>query len=217
MNIANTQSLSTQELTLLVEKSIGKTDTISYESDTKKVLNTQIAELPINLSLTSKLNKETVLDGGITNSASVTIGGDNIVYANVRVSADASNALSVKDDGLYVSNANNGQGGGTVALEGSITSSNFVDISQNVVSVNTRLSAAEGNILSINEDGLFVPTVNSGVSISDVEQIIENKKTDYVLRDFGGVSFAYLDNSIIVRIDGVDKLKISSQGVDFII
>lgn len=218
MNTLNTQSLSTQELTLLVEKSIGKTSEISYESDSKKVLNTQVAELPISLSVPAKLNKETVLDGGITNSASVTIGEDNIVYANVRVSADLNNALSIKDDGLYVSpSVISGEGGGSVVLLGSTTPSNTVDISQNVVSVNTRVSTAQGNTLSVNEDGLYVPASDSGVSTADVEQIIENKKTDYVLRDFGGISFAYQDNSLSIRVNGIEKLKISAQGVDFIV
>lgn len=218
MSTLNTQSLSTQELTLMVERSIGKTSQISYESDSKKVLNTQVAELPISLSVPAKLNKETVLDGGITNSASVTIGEDNIVYANVRVSADLNNALSIKDDGLYVSpSVISGEGGSSVALLGSTTPSNSVDITQNVVSVNTRVSAADGNTLSVNEDGLFVPASDSGISTADVEQIIENKKTDYVLRDFGGISFAYQDNSLLIRVNGIDKLKISAQGVDFIV
>ena len=218
MSTLNTQSLSTQELTLMVERSIGKTSQISYESDSKKVLNTQVAELPISLSVPAKLNKETVLDGGITNSASVTIGEDNIVYANVRVSADLNNALSIKDDGLYVSpSAGGGEGGSSVALLGSTTPSNSVNITQNVVSVNTRVSAADGNTLSVNEDGLFVPASDSGISTADVEQIIENKKTDYVLRDFGGISFAYQDNSLLIRVNGIDKLKISAQGVDFIV
>lgn len=218
MSNVNTQSLSTQELTLMVEKSIGKTNEISYESDSKKILNTQVAVLPISLSVPAKLNKETVLDGGITNSASVTIGEDNIVYANVRVSADLNNALSIKDDGLYVSpSAAGGEGGDSVDLLGSTSPSNTVDISQNVVSVNTRVSAADGNTLSVNEDGLFVPASDSGISTADVEQIIENKKTDYVLRDFGGISFAYQDNSLLIRVNGIDKLKISAQGVDFIV
>lgn len=218
MSTLNTQSLSTQELTLMVERSIGKTNEISYESDSKKILNTQVAVLPISLSVPAKLNKETVLDGGITNSASVTIGEDNIVYANVRVSADLNNALSIKDDGLYVSpSAGSGEGGGSVALSGSTTPSNTVEITQNVVSVNTRVSTAEGNTLSVNEDGLFVPASDSGISTADVEQIIENKKSDYVLRDFGGISFAYQDNSLIIRVNDIDKLKISAQGVDFIV
>lgn len=218
MSNVNTQSLSTQELTLMVEKSIGKTNEISYESDSKKILNTQVAVLPISLSVPAKLNKETVLDGGITNSASVTIGEDNIVYANVRVSADLNNALSIKDDGLYVSpSAAGGEGGDSVDLLGSTSPSNSVDITQNVVSVNTRVSAADGNTLSVNEDGLFVPASDSGISTADVEQIIENKKTDYVLRDFGGISFAYQDNSLLIRVNGIDKLKISAQGVDFIV
>ena len=218
MNNVNTQSLSTQELTLMVEKSIGKTNEISYEFDSKKILNTQVAVLPISLSVPAKLNKETVLDGGITNSASVTIGEDNIVYANVRVSADLNNALSIKDDGLYVSpSAGGGEGGSSVALLGSTSPSNTVDISQNVVSVNTRVSASEGNALSVNEDGLYVPISDAGISTADVEQIIENKKSEYVLRDFGGISFAYQDNSLVIRVNGIDKLKISAQGVDFIV
>lgn len=218
MSNVNTQSLSTQELTLMVEKSIGKTNEISYESDSKKILNTQVAVLPISLSVPAKLNKETVLDGGITNSASVTIGEDNIVYANVRVSADLNNALSIKDDGLYVSpSAAGGEGGDSVDLLGSTSPSNTVDISQNVVSVNTRVSASEGNALSVNEDGLYVPISDAGISTADVEQIIENKKSEYVLRDFGGISFAYQDNSLVIRVNGIDKLKISAQGVDFIV
>lgn len=218
MSNVNTQSLSTQELTLMVEKSIGKTNEISYESDSKKILNTQVAVLPISLSVPAKLNKETVLDGGITNSASVTIGEDNIVYANVRVSADLNNALSIKDDGLYVSpSAAGGEGGDSVDLLGSTSPSNTVDISQNVVSVNTRVSASEGNALSVNEDGLYVPISGAGISTADVEQIIENKKSEYVLRDFGGISFAYQDNSLVIRVNGIDKLKISAQGVDFIV
>ena len=218
MSTLNTQSLSTQELTLMVERSIGKTSQISYESDSKKVLNTQVAVLPISLSVPAKLNKETVLDGGITNSASVTIGEDNIVYANVRVSADLNNALSIKDDGLYVSpSAAGGEGGDSVDLLGSTSPSNTVDISQNVVSVNTRVSASEGNALSVNEDGLYVPISDAGISTADVEQIIENKKSEYVLRDFGGISFAYQDNSLVIRVNGIDKLKISAQGVDFIV
>lgn len=218
MSNVNTQSLSTQELTLMVEKSIGKTNEISYESDSKKILNTQVAVLPISLSVPAKLNKETVLDGGITNSASVTIGEDNIVYANVRVSADLNNALSIKDDGLYVSpSAAGGEGGDSVDLLGSTSPSNSVDISQNVVSVNTRVSASEGNALSVNEDGLYVPISDAGISTADVEQIIENKKSEYVLRDFGGISFAYQDNSLVIRVNGIDKLKISAQGVDFIV
>lgn len=218
MSTLNTQSLSTQELTLMVERSIGKTNEISYESDSKKILNTQVAVLPISLSVPAKLNKETVLDGGITNSASVTIGEDNIVYANVRVSADLNNALSIKDDGLYVSpSAAGGEGGDSVDLLGSTSPSNTVDISQNVVSVNTRVSASEGNALSVNEDGLYVPISDAGISTADVEQIIENKKSEYVLRDFGGISFAYQDNSLSIRVNGIEKLKISAQGVDFIV
>jgi len=108
----NIQKLSTQELTLLVEQSLGKTEAIESSIDTREVINTEISQLPIRLSAGVKLNKATDLDGGITKTVGVTIGGDNLVYANVRVSGEEGNAVMVNDDGLYVPPINNQSQGG---------------------------------------------------------------------------------------------------------
>ena len=94
-------SLSTQELTAKVEQSLGKTEQIEQTSDSKQVVNTEIATLPVKVSSAPKLNKETALEGGVTKSASVTIGADNLVYANVSVSSEQGNAIMLKDDGLF--------------------------------------------------------------------------------------------------------------------
>ncbi len=59
----NIQKLSTQELTLLVEQSLGKTEAIESSIDTREVINTEISQLPIRLSAGVKLNKATDLDG----------------------------------------------------------------------------------------------------------------------------------------------------------
>ncbi len=163
----NIQKLSTQELTLLVEQSLGKTEAIESSIDTREVINTEISQLPIRLSAGVKLNKATDLDGGITKTVGVTIGGDNLVYANVRVSGEEGNAVMVNDDGLYVPPINNQSQG--------------------------------------------------GIDIEAFEQLFEQKKQELVLRNYNGVLFKYEHNAFIININGVDKVRVSENGVDFLI
>ena len=129
-------SLSTQELTAKVEQSLGKTEQIEQTSDSKQVVNTEIATLPVKVSSAPKLNKETALEGGVTKSASVTIGADNLVYANVRVSSEQGNAIVLKDDGLF---ANQQEQAASVNLAGGESESNVVTIQDGVVKASTKI------------------------------------------------------------------------------
>lgn len=207
-------SLSTQELTAKVEQSLGKTEQIEQTSDSKQVVNTEIATLPIKVSSAPKLNKETALEGGVTKSASVTIGADNLVYANVRVSSDQGNAIMIKDDGLF---ANQQEQAASVNLAGGESESNVVTIQDGVVKASTKISSQAGNKLSLKQDGLYVEESSAGVSAVEVQQMIENGKSDVVLREFSGVKFTYAENALVISVGGVDKMKISSQGVDFFV
>ena len=207
-------SLSTQELTAKVEQSLGKTEQIEQTSDSKQVVNTEIATLPVKVSSAPKLNKETALEGGVTKSASVTIGADNLVYANVRVSSEQGNAIIIKDDGLF---ANQQEQAASVNLAGGESESNVVTIQDGVVKASTKISPQAGNKLSLKQDGLYVEESSAGVSAVEVQQMIENGKSDVVLREFSGVKFTYAENALIISVGGVDKMKISSQGVDFFV
>lgn len=207
-------SLSTQELTAKVEQSLGKTEQIEQTSDSKQVVNTEIATLPVKVSSAPKLNKETALEGGVTKSASVTIGADNLVYANVRVSSEQGNAIMIKDDGLF---ANQQEQAASVNLEGGESESNVVTIQDGVVKASTKISSQAGNKLSLKQDGLYVEESSAGVSAVEVQQMIENGKSDVVLREFSGVKFTYAENALVISVGGVDKMKISSQGVDFFV
>lgn len=207
-------SLSTQELTAKVEQSLGKTEQIEQTSDSKQVVNTEIATLPVKVSSAPKLNKETALEGGVTKSASVTIGADNLVYANVRVSSEQGNAIVLKDDGLF---ANQQEQPASVNLAGGESESNVVTIQDGVVKASTKISPQAGNKLSLKQDGLYVEESSAGVSAVEVQQMIENGKSDVVLREFSGVKFTYAENALIISVGGVDKMKISSQGVDFFV
>lgn len=207
-------SLSTQELTAKVEQSLGKTEQIEQTSDSKQVVNTEIATLPVKVSSAPKLNKETALEGGVTKSASVTIGADNLVYANVRVSSEQGNAIMIKDDGLF---ANQQEQAASVNLAGGESESNVVTIQDGVVKASTKISPQDGNKLSLKQDGLYVEESSAGVSAVEVQQMIENGKSDVVLREFSGVKFTYAENALIISVGGVDKMKISSQGVDFFV
>lgn len=205
-------SLSTQELTAKVEQSLGKTEQIEQTSDSKQVVNTEIATLPVKVSSAPKLNKETALEGGVTKSASVTIGADNLVYANVRVSSEQGNAIIIKDDGIF---ANQQEQAASVNLAGGESESNAVTIQDGVVKASTKISSQAGNKLSLKQDGLYVEESSAGVSAVEVQQMIENGKSDVVLREFSGVKFTYAENALVISVGGVDKMKISSQGVDF--
>lgn len=207
-------SLSTQELTAKVEQSLGKTEQIEKTSDSKQVVNTEIATLPVKVSSAPKLNKETALEGGVTKSASVTIGADNLVYANVRVSSEQGNAIMIKDDGLF---ANQQEQPASVNLAGGESESNVVTIQDGVVKASTKISSQAGNKLSLKQDGLYVEESSAGVSAVEVQQMIENGKSDVVLREFSGVKFTYAENALVISVGGVDKMKISSQGVDFFV
>lgn len=207
-------SLSTQELTAKVEQSLGKTEQIEQTSDFKQVVNTEIATLPVKVSSAPKLNKETALEGGVTKSASVTIGADNLVYANVRVSSEQGNAIVLKDDGLF---ANQQEQAASVNLAGGESESNVVTIQDGVVKASTKISSQAGNKLSLKQDGLYVEESSAGVSAVEVQQMIENGKSDVVLREFSGVKFTYAENALVISVGGVDKMKISSQGVDFFV
>lgn len=207
-------SLSTQELTAKVEQSLGKTEQIEQTSDSKQVVNTEIATLPVKVSSAPKLNKETALEGGVTKSASVTIGADNLVYANVRVSSEQGNAIIIKDDGLF---ANQQEQAASVNLAGGESESNVVTIQDGVVKASTKISSQAGNKLSLKQDGLYVEESSAGVSAVEVQQMIENGKSDVVLREFSGVKFTYAENALVISVGGVDKMKISSQGVDFFV
>lgn len=207
-------SLSTQELTAKVEQSLGKTEQIEQTSDSKQVVNTEIATLPVKVSSAPKLNKETALEGGVTKSASVTIGADNLVYANVRVSSEQGNAIMLKDDGLF---ANQQEQAASVNLAGGESESNVVTIQDGVVKASTKISSQAGNKLSLKQDGLYVEESSAGVSAVEVQQMIENGKSDVVLREFSGVKFTYAENALVISVGGVDKMKISSQGVDFFV
>lgn len=207
-------SLSTQELTAKVEQSLGKTEQIEQTSDSKQVVNTEIATLPVKVSSAPKLNKETALEGGVTKSASVTIGADNLVYANVRVSSEQGNAIMLKDDGLF---ANQQEQAASVNLAGGESESNVVTIQDGVVKASTKISPQVGNKLSLKQDGLYVEESSAGVSAVEVQQMIENGKSDVVLREFSGVKFTYAENALVISVGGVDKMKISSQGVDFFV
>lgn len=207
-------SLSTQELTAKVEQSLGKTEQIEQTSDSKQVVNTEIAALPVKVSSAPKLNKETALEGGVTKSASVTIGADNLVYANVRVSSEQGNAIMIKDDGLF---ANQQEQAASVNLAGGESESNVVTIQDGVVKASTKISPQAGNKLSLKQDGLYVEESSAGVSAVEVQQMIENGKSDVVLREFSGVKFTYAENALVISVGGVDKMKISSQGVDFFV
>lgn len=207
-------SLSTQELTAKVEQSLGKTEQIEQTSDSKQVVNTEIATLPVKVSSAPKLNKETALEGGVTKSASVTIGADNLVYANVRVSSEQGNAIMIKDDGLF---ANQQEQAASVNLAGGESESNVVTIQDGVVKASTKISPQAGNKLSLKQDGLYVEESSAGVSAVEVQQMIENGKSDVVLREFSGVKFTYAENALVISVGGVDKMKISSQGVDFFV
>ena len=207
-------SLSTQELTAKVEQSLGKTEQIEQTSDSKQVVNTEIATLPVKVSSAPKLNKETALEGGVTKSASVTIGADNLVYANVRVSSEQGNAIMIKDDGLF---ANQQEQAASVNLAGGESESNVVTIQDGVVKASTKISPQDGNKLSLKQDGLYVEESSAGVSAVEVQQMIENGKSDVVLREFSGVKFTYAENALIISVGGVDKMTISSQGVDFFV
>lgn len=207
-------SLSTQELTAKVEQSLGKTEQIEQTSDSKQVVNTEIATLPVKVSSAPKLNKETALEGGVTKSASVTIGADNLVYANVRVSSEQGNAIVLKDDGLF---ANQQEQAASVNLAGGESESNVVTIQDGVVKASTKISSQSGNKLSLKQDGLYVEESSAGVSAVEVQQMIENGKSDVVLREFSGVKFTYAENALVISVGGVDKMKISSQGVDFFV
>lgn len=207
-------SLSTQELTAKVEQSLGKTEQIEQTSDSKQVVNTEIATLPVKVSSAPKLNKETALEGGVTKSASVTIGADNLVYANVRVSSEQGNAIVLKDDGLF---ANQQEQAASVNLAGGESESNVVTIQDGVVKASTKISSQAGNKLSLKQDGLYVEESSAGVSAVEVQQMIENGKSDVVLREFSGVKFTYAENARVISVGGVDKMKISSQGVDFFV
>lgn len=207
-------SLSTQELTAKVEQSLGKTEQIEQTSDSKQVVNTEIATLPVKVSSAPKLNKETALEGGVTKSASVTIGADNLVYANVRVSSEQGNAIMIKDDGLF---ANQQEQAASVNLAGGESESNVVTIQDGVVKASTKISSQAGNKLSLKQDGLYVEESSAGVSAVEVQQMIENGKSDVVLREFSGVKFTYAENALVISVGGVDKMKISSQGVDFFV
>ena len=207
-------SLSTQELTAKVEQSLGKTEQIEQTSDSKQVVNTEIATLPVKVSSAPKLNKETALEGGVTKSASVTIGADNLVYANVRVSSEQGNAIIIKDDGLF---ANQQEQAASENLAGGESESNVVIIQDGVVKASTKISPQAGNKLSLKQDGLYVEESSAGVSAVEVQQMIENGKSDVVLREFSGVKFTYAENALVISVGGVDKMKISSQGVDFFV
>ena len=207
-------SLSTQELTAKVEQSLGKTEQIEQTSDSKQIVNTEIATLPVKVSSAPKLNKETALEGGVTKSASVTIGADNLVYANVRVSSEQGNAIIIKDDGLF---ANQQEQAASVNLAGGESESNVVTIQDGVVKASTKISSQAGNKLSLKQDGLYVEESSAGVSAVEVQQMIENGKSDVVLREFSGVKFTYAENALVISVGGVDKMKISSQGVDFFV
>lgn len=207
-------SLSTQELTAKVEQSLGKTEQIEQTSDSKQVVNTEIATLPVKVSSAPKLNKETALEGGVTKSTSVTIGADNLVYANVRVSSEQGNAIMIKDDGLF---ANQQEQPASVNLAGGESESNVVTIQDGVVKASTKISSQAGNKLSLKQDGLYVEESSAGVSAVEVQQMIENGKSDVVLREFSGVKFTYAENALVISVSGVDKMKISSQGVDFFV
>lgn len=207
-------SLSTQELTAKVEQSLGKTEQIEQTSDSKQVVNTEIATLPVKVSSAPKLNKDTALEGGVTKSASVTIGADNLVYANVRVSSEQGNAIMIKDDGIF---ANQQEQAASVNLAGGESESNVVTIQDGVVKASTKISPQAGNKLSLKQDGLYVEESSAGVSAVEVQQMIENGKSDVVLREFSGVKFTYAENALVISVGGVDKMKISSQGVDFFV
>lgn len=214
-NIVNT--LSTQELTVKVERSLGKTEQIVQPQSSRQILNTEMATLPIKVSAAPKLNKETVLDGGITKSANVIVGEDNIIYANVRVSSEQGNAIAIKDDGLYVSPTEQSAGGGEVDLTGGDTSTDTVTVEKGVIKAETKISAQADNALSVQTDGLFVPTYTPDISAAEVAQMIEDGKSDVVLRNFNGVAFTYSENALVISVGGVNKMKISAQGVDFFV
>lgn len=90
----------TQSINLLVEKSLAKTTAIAPITNEPKIANTQTIVIPIDQSLCKKQDKVCYLNGGVTKTAEVRLGGDNIIYSDIRLSED--NAITVKDNGLYV-------------------------------------------------------------------------------------------------------------------
>ncbi len=46
---------------------------------------------------------------------------------------------------------------------------------------------------------------------------MNKKKQELVLRNYNGVLFKYEQNAFIININGVDKVRVSENGVDFLI
>lgn len=96
-----TKILNTSNIDISVNDSLPKTKIISTINKTDTIVNTETIEMPIYKSLSTYGEKDIFLNGGETKSLAITVGKDNIVYGNVKYNP-LNNALSIKDDGLFV-------------------------------------------------------------------------------------------------------------------
>lgn len=206
------RTLDTESIDVLVEKSLAKTADVDKPVKTTQVINTESIELPVSQSVQLMQNKETVLNGGITKSASISIGGDNIVYGNVRLSA-IDNAVKLNDDGLYVK-PNNWQAN----TDGNINI--VIDNNEQNVEISVENSPKLNNKY---ENELNVQSALNYTQGGTIEQAV-NSKVDKVLNkglsecDFTAVhkaaveGIANIDYSEIVKYDAnAQKLTIGSE------
>lgn len=127
----------------------------------------------------SFLNMETLVDvyeGGDTNSIKVSVSADNKITANLQISTEAGNILSIKDDGLYASVTSVDISGKADKLTGDAIKADQILVDDGtgnlknsdvlVSDVVTKLEGATAqNLLVVGADGGMV---DSGVKLSDV-------------------------------------------------
>lgn len=85
--------------------------------------------------------------------------GNNTLTVEAIVSATAGNRLSLTDSGLYVPAIVASDVRGFISVDD--TKSIDMDFTNGVIKGDVKKSATDGNILVINEDGLFVPNTNT--------------------------------------------------------
>jgi hypothetical protein len=106
--------------------------------------------------------------GTDTNSTGITISpttGNPVVSVNVKMSADPANALTIKDDGLFVPSSET-TGIQTIStLETNSTTMELVRVADNVqISTSVRLKSDPTNMLKADADGMWVDPMDAAVT-----------------------------------------------------
>lgn len=118
--------------------------------------------------------------------------------ADVNISADADNQLSLHADGLYAAS-----GGGT-DLTVSDTDSIDLTLTGDDLSADVNLSANAGNILSIEADGLYAPCCDSLLGVTD---------TNSINLSIGGTFPQTLSSDVKISADAGNAISIHSDGI----